>query len=307
MSPLPEEFMHFPMRRHGMDHDLYKWRNLFEEKKTQWPGSASLALSILVPLEWFPLNSDNKPFRPPGGMLTPYPDLRHYSSRDYGNRVAIMRLLEVFDRLGLAVTFAVNARLADRYSELIEAVREPGCHEIAAHGLDMNSLHYGGMEGEEELIEQTLNLLKPHTDAPIRGWLSPARSQSSETLQLLAKANLDYCLDWINDDMPFYMLDGKLVAMPHSEELCDRQIILDYRHTEDSFVEQIEDAAICLRREAEKYGGRILSLLLYPWVSGLPYRIDYLSRALGSVIRTGEVWSATSAQILDVWRTQHSR
>jgi len=305
MNSLPEEFMRYPMRRYGMDHDLYQWRNLFAEKKTQWPNEVPLAMSIVVPLEWFPLDSTNKPFRPPGGMLTPYPDLRHYSSRDYGNRVGIVRLLEVFAHFNLSVTFVVNANLAARYPELIEAINEPGCHEIAAHGLDMNHLHHGGMTDERAWIEQTLELLRTHVKSPVRGWLSPARSQSASTLRLLAEAKLDYCLDWVNDDMPFYMLDGKLIAMPCSEELCDRQIILDYRHTEDSFVEQVQDAAACLQREAGKHGGRILSLSLYPWVSGLPYRIDYLRKAMDCIFKTGRVWSATNAQILDIWKTQH--
>ena len=305
MSPLPEEFMQYPMRRYGMDHDLYQWRNLFACPKTEWPGGYPLALSLVVPLEWFPLDSTNKPFRPPGGMLTPYPDLRHYSSRDYGNRVAIMRLLEVFAEFNLSVTFAVNAALADRCPELLQAINESGRHEIVAHGLDMNHPHYGGMADEAELIDQSLQLLQPHANTPIRGWLSPARSQSEHTLNLLAEAGLSYCLDWVNDDMPFDMLGGKLVAMPHSEELCDRQIILDHRHTEDAFVEQVQDATVCLRREAKKYGGRVLSLSIYPWVSGLPYRINYLKQLIDFIVNKKTTWSATSGQILDAWQAQH--
>ena len=93
MSGLPEEFLKYPKRRYGMDHNFYEWSQLFQRSAVKWPDKKPLALTLTVPLEWFPLNSTNQPFRPPGGMLTPYPDLRHYSSRDYGNRVAIVRLL----------------------------------------------------------------------------------------------------------------------------------------------------------------------------------------------------------------------
>lgn len=302
MSGLPKEFLEYPARRYGMDHDWYKWRNLFECPPVQWPDKKKVLLTLTVPLEWFPLDSTNQPFRPPGGMLTPYPDLRHYSSRDYGNRVAIMRMLELFDALEVPVTFAVNAALAERHPELIAALIESGRHELVAHGLDMAHLHHGGMAKAEEkkLIAQSLKLLQPYGE--IRGWLSPARSQSENTLALLAQAGFDYCLDWVNDDMPYTMLENRLVAMPHSEELCDRQIILDYRHTEDSFVQQVQDAALCLEREAGRYGGRILALSLYPWVSGLPYRIKYLAQLIESIRNNKNFLLATQAQVLDAWR-----
>lgn len=305
MSGLPEEFLRYPMRRHGMDHDLYPYSNLFARPPVAWPGDKPVALSIVVPLQWFPLNSDNKPFRPPGGMLTPYPDLRHYSSRDYGNRVAVVRLLELFEQLDLRVTFAANAALTEGHGSLLQTIAGAG-HEIAAHGLDMNHLHHGGLapDEERERIAQTLRRLADAGLGPVRGWLSPARSQSDNTPALLAEAGLEYCLDWVNDDMPYAMLDGGLVCMPHSEELCDRQIILDYRHGEDSFVQQVQDAHRCLHKEAGRHGGRVLSLSLYPWVSGLPYRIGYLERALRGVLEGGQVWCATSAQLLDSWRGQ---
>ena len=101
------------------------------------------------------------------------------------------------------------------------------------------------------------------------------------------------------------MLDNQLVAMPHSEELCDRQIILDYKHSEDAFVEQIQDAALCLKQEASQHGGRILALSIYPWVSGLPYRISYLKQLLDFIINNNCFWLATQAQILDVWQKQN--
>ena len=108
---------------------------------------------------------------------------------------------ELFDALAIPATFAVNAALAERYPELMAAITESGRHEIAAHGLDMSQLHYGGLvkTDEKKLIAKSLKLLKKH--AKVRGWLSPARSQSENTLALLAEAGLDYCLDWVNDDM----------------------------------------------------------------------------------------------------------
>ena len=53
--------------------------------------------------------------------------------------------------------------------------------------------------------------------------------------------------------------NGEIVAMPLSQELEDSFILLNNKHTEDSYVEQICDACDFLIDEAEEQGGRILS------------------------------------------------
>src|SRR5687767_15834757 len=98
---LPSDYLRYPRRRYGMDHDRYSWSILPRRKQIEWPGGARIALWIVPALEWFPLDMTGKPFNPPGGMVTAHPDLRHYTLRDYGNRVGIYRLMEVLDRRGL--------------------------------------------------------------------------------------------------------------------------------------------------------------------------------------------------------------
>ncbi|MFM8992044.1 MAG: hypothetical protein ACKOUS_21120, partial [Alphaproteobacteria bacterium] len=55
-----------------------------------------------------------------------YPDLRHYTLRDYGNRVGIWRMMRSFDRLGIRVTAAFIAAVATRYPALLEVCIAPG-------------------------------------------------------------------------------------------------------------------------------------------------------------------------------------
>ena len=136
-----------------MDHDLYPWSNLFARKPVDWPGGAKIALWIVPALEFFPLDVKAEPFKAPGAMVTPYPDLRTYTTKDYGNRVGIYRIMRVLDEFGVKATVATNARVAERYPFLIkEATRREW--EILAHGVDMNSLHYGGLDESVERQEQ---------------------------------------------------------------------------------------------------------------------------------------------------------
>ena len=43
---LDREFLEYPMRRHGMDHDRYEWSMLADRTPLRWPGEKPLALWI---------------------------------------------------------------------------------------------------------------------------------------------------------------------------------------------------------------------------------------------------------------------
>jgi len=90
---MPKAYLEYPKCGYGMDHDRYAWSQLHTRKKVAWPDGARVALWIVPALEWFPLDMKGKPFKPPGAMVTSYPDLRHYTLRDYGNRVGIFRIM----------------------------------------------------------------------------------------------------------------------------------------------------------------------------------------------------------------------
>ena len=306
-KPLPEDYLSYPLRRYGMDHDRYDWSMLPRRKPVAWPDGARIALWVVPALEWFPLNMAGQPFKPPGAMQTAYPDLRHYTLRDYGNRVGIFRIMQALGRHAIPATVAVNAAVALRYPSLIERCKALGW-EFIANGLDMDHLHHGGLDPAEEQrwIEQSLEILRRATAAPVRGWLSPAKSESFQTLDLLGQAGIDYVCDWVNDDMPYAMRTaaGPLVAMPHPIDIDDYTILVNNHHTEDDFRDQLIDHFDVLYRESAQEGGRVMAISLHPWVIGQPYRIRALEEALAHIMRHKGVWPATGSQILEAWRAQ---
>ncbi len=304
---VPPDYLAYAKRRYGMDHERYAWSMLPRRSKVSWPGGARVALLVVPALEWFPLDMKGKPFKPPGAMVTPYPDLRHYTLRDYGNRVGIYRVMKALDRFGIRASVAVNAAVAARHPGLIASCAERGW-EVMANGLDMDHLHYGGLAPAEEqrLVDETLSILRRVSGQVIRGWLSPARSESFATLDLIRAAGIDYVCDWVNDDMPYAMqtASGTLYAMPVPNDIDDHTILIQNRHSEDEYARQLCDQFDLLHAEASSQGGRILALSLHPWVIGQPYRIGALERALAHVMSRGAVWSATASEILDAFTAQ---
>lgn len=304
---LPPDYLQYPLRRHGMDHDRYDWSILPERKPVTWPDGARVALWIVPALEWFPLSSQNKPFRPPGGLERPYPDYRYYTHRDYGNRVGIFRIMRLLDKLGLKASVPISSALAERHPILVEEVVRRGW-EVVAHGVDMDKLHWGDLpeDAEAAQVREAVGTLRRLSGQPVTGWLSPGKSESRRTLDLIAAEGIEYTCDWPNDDMPYPMrtATGRLWAMPHSEEINDRTILLQYHHTEDQLVEQVNDQFETLYAEAGRGGGRIMAITLHPWIIGLPYRIRALDKALSHIAGRSGVWSATGAEILEAWRSQ---
>jgi peptidoglycan/xylan/chitin deacetylase (PgdA/CDA1 family) len=299
---ISDDYLKYPKRRLGMDHERYDWSVLPRREPVTWPRGARLALWVSVSLQWFPLDMKGQPFKPLGALQTTYPDLRHYTLRDYGNRVGIWRVFKALERHGVRASAPTNAAVAVRYPSLIEEVNRLRW-EIMGHGLDMDHLHYEGMADEKGLIQNTLARLPK-----IRGWLSPAKSESKQTLDLLAGAGIDYVCDWVNDDMPYEMRAGgrTLWAMPHSSDIDDAQIMIGNRHDEDEWRDQVIDQFDLLYDEAATQGGRILSLSLHPWVIGHPYRIGSLEEVLAHIMRHPGVWPATGGEILDAFKAQRT-
>lgn len=307
---LPDNYLKYPRRGYGMDHDFYDWSALPDRPAVTWPGGARIALWVNLVVEHFPLDAVNKPFMPPGGLDRAYPDLWNFTTHDYGHRVGIFRLYKMLEQLGIRASVAVSSAIAGQMPFLVQDTVRRG-HEVIAHGIDMNHLHYSGLPIEQERmqIKTSVETLRKATGQPVRGWLSPARGESFNTLGLLAEHGIEYVCDWPNDDMP-YPLKGPaagLTAMPHSAELSDLWCVHQWHHTTDEFAEQISDQFRLLYAEAGKMkSGRVMALTLHPWISGQPHRLRPIRAALQSIMAHAGVWPATGAEILDAFRQRKS-
>ncbi len=258
-------------------------------------------------LEWFPITPADKPFRAPGHMQTAYPDFRHYTARDYGNRVGAWRFLDALAKAGATASFAINAAVAERYPELVAAVLAGG-HEVIAHSTDMNGTIDATLpiEAERALIAETRDRLQACGISP-DGWLSIARSQSSATPDLLAEAGYRFCCDWVNDELPYRFRNG-LINLPLNHELSDRQIVTVQQQSADSWAQSLEDAFDWLAAEAASSGGgRMLPIHVTPYIMGLPYRIAAFERLLARLAAREACWFARGGAIVDAFVAQETK
>ena len=300
---LDPDYLTYPKRRRGYDHNIYRWSALKDRPPVTWPGGAAVAVWICISLEYFPLVPTDTPFRASGHMQTAYPDYRHYTAREYGTRIGFYRLLDALAKAGVTASIAMNSAIADRYPPIVADVVAAG-HEIIAHSTDMNGTIATGLPEADEraLITNALDTIERVSGTRPTGWLSIARSQSWNTPRRLAEAGVRYCGDWVNDELP-YAFENGLINLPLNHELSDRQIITVQQQSADSYAQQIHDAFDWLTGEAATQGGRMLPIHVTPYIMGLPYRIGAFEALLANLQARG-AWFARGDTIIDHWCLQ---
>lgn len=292
---LPDDYLEYSERSYGLDHDRHDWVPMERRDPLRLKNDKKAAAFIVVPLEFFPLDPPGEPFLHPGSMKTPYPDLRHYTTRDYGNRVGVYRILNVLEDVGMKATFVVNAAVAERYSPLVKAVEQAG-HEIAAHGVSTAHIHHEGLScrQEEDFIARCR---AEFPDA--KTWMSPARNQSYRTLDLLAQAGFEVCLDWEADQRPLALRTeyGPITSLPLMNELSDFTLLIDRRQQADDWANQILEAAQFHLDAHAAAGAQCFGFTLTPYIVGQPFRVSSLKNLLSGLAQMVDLEVVTAAHI----------
>ncbi|MDO8212065.1 polysaccharide deacetylase family protein [Conexibacter sp. CPCC 206217] len=229
-------------------------------------------------------------------------DVLNHGWRDYGTRVGIWRLIDLFDRLELRQSALVNADAATAYPQIVAAGRERGWAWVA-HG-QTNSQLWTGMEPavERVALREVVETIEAATGTRPRGWLGPALTETAHTPALLAELGLTYTLGWgVADDQPF-ALDvpgARLLAVPYSIEVNDIPVFLDQSTTAGGFEQMIVDQFDVLHAESQERPGAVFGLSLHPFLVGQPFRMPALERALRHVRAHDDVWFCTTDELAE--------
>ncbi|MGI4941967.1 MAG: polysaccharide deacetylase family protein [Janthinobacterium lividum] len=276
---------------------------IHDRPRLVWPGGARVALWVVPNIEHYEYRPDPVRLRDPWPR-TPHPDVLGYGLRDYGNRVGLWRMLEVTDRYDVRCTVSLNLAAWEHFPDVMAACQARGWDALC-HGLYNTQYNWGLTEAEERaFIAECVATFRRLTGRPLRGWLSPANTNTVNTPDLLAEAGIRYYCDWFHDDQPFPMRvrAGSLLTMPYSMDLNDGWNLRGPMEAEE-FADQVI-AQFDQLYEDGAHSGRVMCLPLHPFVLGQPHRIGHLDRALRHVLSRTEVWQATGAEIAE-WFTAH--
>lgn len=269
----------------------------------RWPGGARVALWVAPNIEHYEYLPEKIRVRNPWPRV-PHPDILGYGLRDYGNRVGVWRLMEVFDRFQLPVTVSLSMAVLDMYPDIAEAMMKREW-EFMSHGLYNTRYHWNMSEAEErEAIEECQAIHLRHTGKRLAGWFSPAASNTRLTPDLVAESGIRYLCDLYHDDQPtpIRVRSGQLTSLPYSMEIND-SIAWRRGQEAEAFAQKIRDEFDTLYAEGEVHG-RVMNIAVHPFIMGQPHRIEALAKALDYILGHDGVWCATGAQIVDWYRQQ---
>lgn len=284
-------------------HDRAPFVPFPSRKEWQWPNGSRLAVWVVINVEAFEF--DNTAGVGISNAAHEPPDVPNYTWREYGSRVGIWRMLEMFDRLGIKGSVTLNASVCDAYPNIVRGLlhRE---WEIMGHNWT-NSRGINGMtEAEErEVIEQSLKRITQDTGHHLRprGWLGSGLAESSRTLDILAEHGVEYVGDWVNDDQPYLLrtATNPIVSMPYSIEINDIGIFMRRGFTGPEYAEMLRDQFDVLYAESAKTA-KVMCIALHPFITGVPFRAKHLDAALQHMRRHEGAWFARGIDILNAWR-----
>jgi peptidoglycan/xylan/chitin deacetylase (PgdA/CDA1 family) len=278
-------------------HSRYPYQPITERPDFVWPDGRRLALYVAINVETFAFGSGL------GAKLAPAagePDVLNYAWRDYGNRVGVFRMIELFDALKWPTSVLVNSAIYDEAPAIMDAFRARG-DEVVGHGRT-NSERQGDLDeaAEKALIADATTTVATHEGSAPAGWLGPWISQSPVTPDLLKEAGYTYLLDWCHDDQPIWFKTraGPILSVPYPQEINDIPMIvgrqLDAATFADMIVDDFEE-----RLAQSAHQAIVMGIALHPYLVGQPYRLRHLRRALQHIAeRAGDsVWITTAGAI----------
>jgi len=274
-----------------------------ERPPLRWPGGARVALWVAPNIEHYEFLPELIRVRDPWPRL-PHPDILGYGLRDYGNRVGVWRLMEVFDRFELPCTVSLSMAVLQMYPEIAEAMLKRRW-EFMSHGLYNTRYHWNLSEDDERAaIEECQQIHRQFTGRGLPGWFSPAASNTLNTPDLVAEAGIGYLCDLYHDDQPtpIQVRQGELFSLPYSMEINDS---IAWRRGQEgaAFAQKICDEFDTLYSEGA-VSGQVMNIAVHPFIMGQPHRIEHLAGALDYILSHSGVWCVTGSEIIASYRQQ---
>lgn len=276
-----------------MENRRYDYQPSIKRKPIAWPDNKRLAFWVCPNIEYFHID---KPIRGSGSAHVP--DVPGYSLRDYGARVGIYRMMEVFDRYGMRASVLLNADVCKYHPPIIEEGNRRGW-EWLGHG-ETNSRDMSGYPGDQErqVIREIKQTITNAAGKQPKGWLGPGLIETFNTPDHLAAEGFEYVCDWACDDQPTPMRvkSGRMITVPYEQGINDMRIFVRGDFTPEQYYRMVCDQFDTLYEESAN-GGKVMGLPLHPFIVGLPFRIKYLAKVLDYICAHDGVWKTTGGEI----------
>ncbi len=217
---------------------------------------------------------------------------------EFGGRVGIWRLLDLFNSHGIKATIFTPGRICELYPQALRAAHAAG-HEIADHMWEHRVPK--DMQLELDHLTKTGRALSAITGR------KPVGSRSEHTLALLKQEGFLYTSHDTADHLPYYLTDAvgeaTLLNLPFHYAIDDAMFYSFAWLGSGNAAQRITDTDRVFDLWWEAFlhqyhaGGGYLNVCLHPFVSGRAQRIDMLDRLMTRMKALPGVWFPTCEQV----------
>jgi allantoinase len=286
----------------------YDYVPLPDRRPLRFPNGARLAVILTINLEyWEKFRPGQKePLFTGGPMTIPHPlpgdvwDTANWTWREYGQRVGVWRLIDVFDAAGVKPSCTVNGMIMTERKRIVDAVNQRGW-ELVPHNWAQNDLltYYAGKpELEREVIKRTLEQYAQTIGRPARAWLSSALGATVYTPLFLKEFGLIAYCDYLNDDQPYLIqtTHGPIVCVPYSNDINDFNLFARGGMSASAGLETLKLCFDQLYAESAA-SGRLMNFGIHPHVMGQAHRTGALRDFIDYAKSHEGVWFASREEI----------
>ncbi|MBO9524127.1 MAG: polysaccharide deacetylase family protein [Nocardioidaceae bacterium] len=264
-------------------------------RRVEWPGGELAAVTIGVALEAFDNQSQLRLAGRPGER-----DSFSLSYGEYGVRVGVWRLLDLFDEYDVKASFSVSGKLAQEWPEVVAAVHAAG-HDLVGHGwVNDVFLNQADADAERDIILATLDAIEAASGVRPQGWASPANSSTDRTLEIMVEAGIAWSGDDASDDLPYVQPVGEraLVILPKAN-LASNDLVhwILPTNSPSVFAEGFTDSLSVAVEEGSAGLPQWADMVLHCHMAGRPAFLPTLRRCLDLARRTEGLWWTTKDEL----------
>jgi putative urate catabolism protein len=285
--------------------------------KAKWPGSARVALQFVLNYEEGGENSILHGDKASEAFLSeivgarPLEGVRHMSMEsiyEYGSRVGVWRVLELFSRYEMPFTVYGVAMAMERNPAAVDALLKAG-HEIASHGWRWIDYQDVPESVEREHMRRAIEIHRKLTGERPLGWYTGRTSPNTRKL-VVEDGGFVYDADDYSDDLPWYDTryrdkSGKpQLVVPYTLDANDMRFATSQGfNSGDQFFAYLKDAFDVFYDEGHRMP-RMMSVGLHCRLVGRPGRLASLERFL-KYVRGKKVWITRRIDIARHWLKHH--
>lgn len=285
-----------------------------EPPDPRWPDGARLALQIVLNYEEGGENcvlhgdSASEAFLSEIVNAEAREGVRHMSMEsiyEYGSRVGVWRLKNLFDRYMVPVTVFAVGMAVERYPQPVQALHAAG-HEICSHGYRWIDYQYVDEATEREHMLRAIRAIEDATGERPLGWYTGRTSPNTRSL-VVGEGGFIYDADDYSDELPFwnYQHGKPHLVIPYTLDVNDMRFATSQGFNSGAqFLQYLKDSFDVLYAEGAT-SARMMSVGLHCRLSGRPGRFAALKAFLRYARSHDDVWFCRRIDIARHWQKFH--